>query len=212
MGEEIEGNAVALVREFRVHDASETLLRDWAEHAGAAAGEGLHPFHAPGYDALLDRIRDHEREGREENARAACPGAGGARTAGPRGPRGAQAHRAARRLPGEARRAAGAGGAKALFPGSRSSSSGGGMRAGTARRSAPWGADASSSGTIATRTTWRRSAAGRRSSARSSASSAPPSSTTCRRGSWRRARPWTTASGRPAGTASSCRSTREPAT
>ena len=62
MGEEIEGNAVALVREFRVHDASETLLPDWAEHAGAAAGEGLHPFHAPGYDALLDRIRDHERE------------------------------------------------------------------------------------------------------------------------------------------------------
>ena len=62
MGEEIEGNAVALVREFRVHDASETLLRDWAEHAGAAAEEGLHPFHAPGYDALLDRIRDHERE------------------------------------------------------------------------------------------------------------------------------------------------------
>ena len=65
MGEEIEGNAVALVREFRVHDASETLLRDWAEHAGAAAGEGLHPFHAPGYDALLDRIRDHEREAGE---------------------------------------------------------------------------------------------------------------------------------------------------
>ena len=60
MGEEIEGNAVALVREFRVHDASETLLRDWGEHAGAAAEEGLHPFHAPGYDALLDRIRDHE--------------------------------------------------------------------------------------------------------------------------------------------------------
>ena len=62
MGEEIESNAVALVRELRIHDASETLLRDWAEHAGAAAGEGLHPFHAPGYDALLDRIRDHERE------------------------------------------------------------------------------------------------------------------------------------------------------
>ena len=62
IGEEIEGNAVALVRELRIHDASETLLRDWAEHAGAAAEEGLHPFHAPGYDALLDRIRDHERE------------------------------------------------------------------------------------------------------------------------------------------------------
>ena len=62
IGEEIEGNAVALVRELRIHDASETLLRDWAEHAGAAAGEGLHPFHAPGYDALLARIRDHERE------------------------------------------------------------------------------------------------------------------------------------------------------
>ena len=62
IGEEIEGNAVALVRELRIHDASERLLRDWAEHAGAAAEEGLHPFHAPGYDALLDRIRDHERE------------------------------------------------------------------------------------------------------------------------------------------------------
>ena len=62
MGEEIEGNAAALGRELRIHDASETLLRDWAEHAGAAAEEGLHPFHAPGYDALLDRIRDHERE------------------------------------------------------------------------------------------------------------------------------------------------------
>ena len=45
-----------------MHDASETLLRDWAEHAGAAAGEGLHPFHAPGYDGFLERIRDHERE------------------------------------------------------------------------------------------------------------------------------------------------------
>ena len=65
MGEEIEGNAVALVREFRVHDASETLLRDWGEHAGAAAEEGLHPFHAPGYDALLDRIRDHEEKAGE---------------------------------------------------------------------------------------------------------------------------------------------------
>ena len=60
MGEEMEANAVALVREFRAHDASETLLRDWAEHADAAAGKGLHPFHAPGYDALLHRIRDHE--------------------------------------------------------------------------------------------------------------------------------------------------------
>ena len=60
IGEEIEGNAVALVRELRIHDASEMLLRDWGEHAGAAAEEGLHPFHAPGYDALLDRIRDHE--------------------------------------------------------------------------------------------------------------------------------------------------------
>ena len=62
MGEEMEGNAVALGRELRIHDASERLLRDWAEHAGAAAEEGLHPFHAPGYDPLLDRIRDHERE------------------------------------------------------------------------------------------------------------------------------------------------------
>ena len=62
IGEEFEGNAVALGRELRIHDASERLLRDWAEHAGAAAGEGLHPFHAPGYDALLARIRDHERE------------------------------------------------------------------------------------------------------------------------------------------------------
>ena len=62
MGEEFENNAAALVREFQVLDASGRLLRDWAEHAGAAAEEGIHPFHAPGYDALLDRIRDHERE------------------------------------------------------------------------------------------------------------------------------------------------------
>ena len=62
IGEEIEVNAAALGRELRMHDASETLLRDWAEHAGAAAEEGLHPFHAPGYDAFLERIRDHERE------------------------------------------------------------------------------------------------------------------------------------------------------
>ena len=60
MGEEFESNADVLRRELRIHDASETLLRDWEEHAGAAAGKGLHPFHAPGYDALLDRIRDHE--------------------------------------------------------------------------------------------------------------------------------------------------------
>ena len=112
MGEEMEANAVALVREFRVHDASETLLRDWAEHAGAAAG-GTPPLPCAG----LRRVaRPHPRprgEGRGEVASAACPGAGGARSAGPRGPRGAQAHRAARRLPGGARRAAGAGGAKA---------------------------------------------------------------------------------------------------
>ena len=62
IGEEIEVNAAGLGRELRMHDASETLLRDWAEHAGAAAEEGLHPFHAPGYDAFLERIRDHERE------------------------------------------------------------------------------------------------------------------------------------------------------
>ena len=62
IGEEFEGNAAALGRELRIHDASERLLRDWTEHAGAAEREGLHPVHAPGYDALLDRIRDHERE------------------------------------------------------------------------------------------------------------------------------------------------------
>ena len=60
MGEKFESNAAALVRELRIHDASERLLRDWAEHADAAAREQLHPFHVPGYDALLDRIRDHE--------------------------------------------------------------------------------------------------------------------------------------------------------
>ena len=74
IGEEIESNAVALVRELRIHDASETLMRDWAEHAGAAAGEGLHRFHAPGYDALLDRIRDHDE--REVGKRMPAPLAG----------------------------------------------------------------------------------------------------------------------------------------
>ena len=53
----MEGNAAALVRELWIH----TLLRDWVEHADAAAGQGLHPFHAPGYDALLERIRNQER-------------------------------------------------------------------------------------------------------------------------------------------------------
>ena len=62
MGEEMEGNAAALARELMTHDASERLLRDWEAHAGAAAEEGLHPYHAPGYDALLDRIRDHEEK------------------------------------------------------------------------------------------------------------------------------------------------------
>lgn len=65
MGETFQSNAAALVRELRIHDASERLLRDWAEHEDAAAEEGLHPFHAPGYDALLDRIRDHEGEAGE---------------------------------------------------------------------------------------------------------------------------------------------------
>ena len=62
MGEEMEGNAAALAREIVIHNASERLLRDWEEHAGAAEREGLHPFHAPGYGALLDRIRDHEEK------------------------------------------------------------------------------------------------------------------------------------------------------
>ena len=65
MGEEMEGNAAALAREIVIHDASERLLRDWEEHAGAAEREGLHPYHAPGYDALLDRIRDHEEKAGE---------------------------------------------------------------------------------------------------------------------------------------------------
>ena len=211
MGEEIEGNAVALVREFRVHDASETLLRDWGEHAGAAAGKGLHPFHAPGYDALLDRIRDHE-------------GKAGERMPAPLA-RVLEEHEALVRADREARKLTGRLDAclekrDALLERAERKLDPWQPVVELGRRYGRWHreagraeeSDASSSGTIATRTTSRRSAAGRRSSARSSASSAPPSSTTCRRGSWRRARPWTTASGRPAGTASSCRSTREPAT
>ena len=62
MGEEMEGNAAALARELVTHNASERLLRDWAKHASAAAEEGLHPYHAPGYDAFLDRIQDHEEK------------------------------------------------------------------------------------------------------------------------------------------------------
>ena len=146
MGEEIEGNAVALVREFRVHDASETLLRDWAEHAGAAAGEGLHPFHAPGYDALLDRIRDHE-------------GKAGERLPAPLA-RVLEEHEALVRADREARKLTArldaclekrdarcwSGRSKSSFSSSRWSSSAGGMGAGTARRGAPRRADASSSG------------------------------------------------------------------
>ena len=62
IGEEIEGNAATLGRVLRIHDASETLRRDWAEHVGAAEREGVHPYHAPGYDEFVERIRDHARE------------------------------------------------------------------------------------------------------------------------------------------------------
>ena len=34
---------------------SQTLLRDWTEHTGAAEAGRPQPFHAPGYDAMLDR-------------------------------------------------------------------------------------------------------------------------------------------------------------
>ena len=58
MGETFESNAVALVRELRIHDASERLLRDWAEHAGAAAREGTPPLPCAG----LRRVaRPHPR-------------------------------------------------------------------------------------------------------------------------------------------------------
>ena len=181
MGEEIEGNAVALVRELRIHDASETLLRDWAEHAGAAAGEGLHPFHAPGYDALLDRIRDHEREA---GKRMPAPLAQVLEEHEPL----VRADREARKLTGRldaclAKRDALLERAKQkLFSQQpvvelRWRYARWRREAGRALRRP----DASSSGTIATRTTSRHSAAGRRSSAQSSASNAPPSSTTCRR-------------------------------
>ncbi len=61
-GEEIANNAAALGRVLRIHDVSETLLRDWAEHVGAAEREGVHAFHAPGYDGFVERIRDQARE------------------------------------------------------------------------------------------------------------------------------------------------------
>ena len=53
----VDREAAQLHRDWYQH-----LRQSWAEHAGAAAGERIHPFHAPGYDALLERIRDHERE------------------------------------------------------------------------------------------------------------------------------------------------------
>ena len=61
LGKEMEANTVALADELWIHDESQILLRDWTAHAGAAEADGLHPFHAPGYDALLDRIREHEK-------------------------------------------------------------------------------------------------------------------------------------------------------
>ena len=76
MGEETEGNAAALVRELLIHNASERLLRQWEEHARFAEGECLHPFHAPVYDALLDRIRVHEGKAGKSMPRAARAGAG----------------------------------------------------------------------------------------------------------------------------------------
>ena len=62
LGEEIAGNAAAVNRELRIPDASEALLRDWEAHAAAAAREGIHPFHAPGYPELVGRIENHAKE------------------------------------------------------------------------------------------------------------------------------------------------------
>ncbi len=38
------------------------LMSDWNAHAGAAAEAGIHPFRAPGYDGLVERIGGHARE------------------------------------------------------------------------------------------------------------------------------------------------------
>ena len=61
-GREIADNAETLDDELRIHDASEELLRDWKALGGAAEREGIHPFHAPGYDGLVERIGVHARE------------------------------------------------------------------------------------------------------------------------------------------------------
>ena len=61
-GREIADNAETLNGELRIHDASEELLRDWQAHAEAAEREGIHPFHAPGYGDLVERIESHAGE------------------------------------------------------------------------------------------------------------------------------------------------------
>ena len=59
---EMADRAGLLRRELRIHDTSEELLRDWRAHADAAAERDIHPFHAAGYGALVERIESHEKE------------------------------------------------------------------------------------------------------------------------------------------------------
>ena len=181
LGEEMEANTVALADELHVHDASQALLRDWTELGAAAAENGLHPFHEPGYDALLDRIRAHEK-------------AAGKRLPAPLA-QVLEEHKPLVRSERKARRLAGRldacletrdallerAGRKLRITISRWSNSAGGTGAGCAGPAAPGRPPASCSGAIATRRISGRSAGGRRSSARSPASSARPCWTTCRR-------------------------------
>ncbi len=51
-----------LEKALRIDGRAETLDGDWKTHIERAGSQGIHAFHAPGYDGLMERSRDFERE------------------------------------------------------------------------------------------------------------------------------------------------------
>ncbi len=55
-------SAGLLEKALRIDGRAETLDGDWKTHVEQAGSQGIHAFHAPGYDGLMERSRDFERE------------------------------------------------------------------------------------------------------------------------------------------------------
>ena len=51
-----------LEKALRIDGTAEALDGDWKTHIERAGSQGIHAFYAPGYDGLMERSRDFERE------------------------------------------------------------------------------------------------------------------------------------------------------